>query len=412
MNELLLRIRGFVTESNKLTLIYAIFMAVQVLGFVPNVPQVIVYAVLILFAFTCIMRARSTNYYILALLAYIPLEILIANPPSFFSPWLRYFLFALLLLCVSPLLQSETLREQRVTMLRVFLWTAVVIGVGSFFAYYLGINYMKASQMDTVMAVGTFGGLTTHSMLLGPLAGVGALFLIYKAYAQQKNWYWLFAVLCIATSFMASSRTAVLAVLGAATLMIYKMSGSGGRFAQTILFIVLLAAITYPLWESLLSGIMSKQAQFESQGQFGSRTDLWLARLKEIKENPVFGVGFVSTAVKSLAGVDTVSGRVESGSSWLIIPSMLGLVGTIIVVPFFIKCFRKVWVKDDMTSHLCLGLLTFYFIHMVAEGYIFAGGSYMCFGLWLVCGCCVDRDYDMYEDEYEHKQEKKEQNGI
>ena len=58
--------------------------------------------------------------------------------------------------------------------------------INHFFAKFLGINFMKTYTKDFVFQVGRFGGLTTHSMLLGPIAGIGALYMAFIAYLSRK----------------------------------------------------------------------------------------------------------------------------------------------------------------------------------------------------------------------------------
>ena len=45
-----------------------------------------------------------------------------------------------------------------------------------------------------------------------------------------------------------------------------------------------------------------------------------------------------------------------------------------------------------MGALLC-GVLTLFFVHMFAEGYIFAGGSFLAFMLWLTVGVATDSKY-------------------
>lgn len=43
---------------------------------------------------------------------------------------------------------------------------------------------------------------------------------------------------------------------------------------------------------------------------------------------------------------------------------------------------------------LFTGLFTFVLIHMVAEGYILSGGSFLCIVSWLIIGCAYDYRFD------------------
>ena len=41
--------------------------------------------------------------------------------------------------------------------------------------------------MDIFNEVGLFGGLTRHSMLLGPISGIGAIYLSYQALQTRRK---------------------------------------------------------------------------------------------------------------------------------------------------------------------------------------------------------------------------------
>lgn len=387
-------IKRFYRSCNKLAFCYGIFMAVQVLGFVPSFPQPLVYLVSILFAFHCFQKSKSNEQILGLFLLYVPVEILLANPHSFFQPWPRYILFALLLINVSSLTQSEHNRKLRDQLFQIFMYVAVIVGVGSFFCYYLGINYMHNFYgMTFDQKVGLFGGLTTHSMLLGPLAGFGTLFMVYNAYLTKDRTFWVLAAFCIGSCFFSASRTSVVGCVAASMITIYKLSGEGSKFMKTAIIIMIVLAVTAPMWEGFVDIISQKNASNAGSGTFGSRDAMWTARFKEFLSSPLWGVGFVSLAPENANMWAGGSGQIEPGTSWLAIPSMLGLLGVFILIPFFYKTYMTVWKMKDERSCLCLGVLTFFFIHMMSEGYIFSAGGYLCFALWLTCGCCMDRKY-------------------
>lgn len=387
-------IKQFFLSSNKLVLLYGLFMAIQVLGFIPNIPQPIVYAVMMLFAIMVITYREEQYRLMWLLLLYIPLEIATAHPDPYFQSYPRFVLFALLTICVSPIMQSEVLREWRSQLFKFTMWVATIIGVGSFFCYYLGINYMQDPYERDILLVGLFGGLTTHSMLLGPLSGIGSLYMIYKAYQTNKKRFWIFATLCLITCLFASSRTAVVASIAASGIMIYKLSGTANNFARTAVIIGILLSLAYPAWEDATSGIIEKQVKNEEIGRYGSRTELWEDRISEFQSSPIYGIGFVSVDPENIEMIEGGRGVIEPGSSWLSILSMLGIIGVIVCLPIFFKCFMCAWKEMDEKSCLCVGVLSEMFIYMVSEGFIFSAGSYLCFILWLTLGCAYDRKYN------------------
>ena len=162
--------------------------------------------------------------------------------------------------------------------------------------------------------------------------------------------------------------------------------------------IVLLAAVTLPIWGSALDPVMQKYKDNVAEGSaYSSRENLWSARVMEFESSPLIGVGFDAIDLNlssASGGYDKDSGMVESGSSWLIILSMTGLIGAILLFPVLFGTYRKLWFDSSPQATMLLGLLTFFFVHMIAEGYIFYGGSMLAFLLWLTIG--VSRDFLQY----------------
>jgi hypothetical protein len=293
---------------------------------------------------------------------------------------------------VSPFLQGDILRAQRRQVFQLMMCVCVFIGVGSFFARFMGINFMTASKVDIYLQTGLFGGLTKHSMTLGPIAGIAACYLASIAMSKRRFIDWLWVVLALMSVLFSASRSALMAALVGLIITIYCQSGATSKFLRVVIVAIIIAASTFSLWNSSLSGVIEKNGS-TSELSFDSREDLWENRIEEFKSSPVFGVGFCSSTLTSSSLVDLESGRLESGTSWLIILSMLGLIGAILVVPILFRSFKVAYrQKSDHGAVIC-GILARFFVHMFAEGYIFAGGSFLAFMLWLTVGVAMDCQY-------------------
>ena len=117
-------------------------------------------------------------------------------------------------------------------------------------------------------------------------------------------------------------------------------------------------------------------------------------RVVEFKNNPVLGVGFVAVDLRSAmaaSDADMERGIVETGSSWLCILSMTGLIGALLLIPVFFSAYRTAWNKKTEMSPIILGILTMFSMHMLAEGYVLAGGSFLAFTIWLTVGLAYDQ---------------------
>lgn len=285
-------------------------------------------------------------------------------------------------------------------MYKLLLIVCVIIGVGSFFARFLGINFMKTYTKDFVFQVGQFGGLTTHSMMLGPIAGIGALYMAYIAYLSRKKLYWMLSSLSAISVLFSASRSALAAMVAGFTIMLFRLSGSLNKFAITSVICIMIGTASFPLWGSALDSVRAKnEANIKAGGAINSRETLWNARLNEFRNNPIVGVGFcaIDRTFSKDENLDTRTGMVESGSSWLIILSMTGLVGAILLIPVFARSYLTAYRDEDSFSALVCGILTLFFVHMIAEGYIFYGGSQMAFMLWLTVGVAMDCKYLIVE---------------
>ena len=389
---MLYKINRTLLSINRPTLLYALVGVLPVVGFAPQLPSILVYLAAVLYAVFCISRSHNTDLLTLALLIYIPIELLITQPPGVFRSWPRYVLFALLLMNVSPLLQSTKLRHYREVIFQFMMWACAFLGVGSFFAYFLGVNFMKVGSTDYILHSSLFGGLTTHSMMLGPIAGIGACYLANRAMVRgkAKDWIWVFVSLFAV--LLSASRSATMAAIAGVAVTIYYGSSTLSKFAKYVIAALIILMVTLPFWEGAINIVLEKNGS-SSELNYDSRAELWIDRIEEFLSSPLVGVGFCAIDTDVSYGLDISSGRVETGSSWLIILSMLGIIGALIAFPIFIRAFMLVRRRDDNFKSVLIGVLVLFFVHMVAEGYIFAGGSFLALMFWLTVGVSTDSKF-------------------
>lgn len=347
-------------------------------------------------------------------LFYLPLNIIIANPDPVFQSWSRMVLFVFVFALASPLFKGEYISKIRKGLLTGVLFISSVIAIGSFFCYFLGVNYMKFAGkergIDVYMgSAGSFGGLAVHSMVLALFSGVAALYLYYRSLTQNEDRriiYWILVILSIMSTFFSASRSALLATFAGLLVMLYFIKKENGSFIKTLLVIIVGATLTFPLWEGAAEGVLKKQENNDKSGeQFGSRSVKWEARIDEFLSSPVFGVGFSAQDPNGKDEYDKRNGTVEPGSSWLCILSMTGAIGFVLI---FIMILRPIlFLRGDPNPYnaLLLGLLTFFFLSFVSEGYVYAGGYAMCFVAWLVFGCANDVKEGYSIEEYSEENE-------
>lgn len=365
------------------------FLTVQV-----NYGVIVVMFLLPLIVSICTCSTR-VNLPMLALVAYIPLNIIIAQPHPIFNSWSRYGLFLVVLSSASPLFENSSLRHFRIKCLNTFLVAIFILCCISFVCYFIGVNFFSSQYgpIDYRTQAGGFSALFKHSMVLGPMSAISTCFSFWIFLRTKRKVFLILAIACLGATMFSASRSATVGGALSCIAMLYFNKRSKSSFIKAIFIIGTIGALSFPLWQDALQGIEKKNEINRELGEYGSRTDKYAARFAEIESHPVFGVGFAAVDPNGDDYYDRHTGVIEPGSSWLGIISMTGIVGLLLVLFVFIKSFKSLIRSRHPVSVLLIGLLIFFVLHMIFEGYVFAGGSVLCFLLWLVVGIAQDIHY-------------------
>lgn len=368
-----------------------------------RLPHIFLYAGLIIGAFYVLLsNDKKIDKAWAILLAWIPLSIILADPDPVFQSWLRFGLFVVLYLSTSSIICSDRALRFRKQCFNIILCFCIVLSVGSFFAYFLGINlfvdkYEGGYIEDYLGSAGLFAGLCRHSMILGPVAGISTVALLFYYYRYRRYIFLILAVLSIMTTLFAASRTALYSAIFAFMTILYLNSYNKAVFLRKILTVLLVGLITFPIWNFALEGIDKKNNRPEAADVFDTRTVKMNARIDEVISSPIYGVGFSAIDPNGNDRYDRVEGTIEPGSSWLAVLSMTGIVGFLIVASLFYKSFQSS-INSGEENLLYIGILAFFTLHMITEGYVFAGGSPISFVLWLTVANCYDCKYNNNPD--------------
>ena len=332
------------------------------------------YALLVLLPAVKLWKARSLSVLLIVSLISACIGILLNNPLAVFRPWERLAMFALMLAGIGPLFGGEgnTLIARR--LFGYLTYFCLIIGAASAIGAVIGDN----------SGAGGFSGLTPHSMILGPVAGVGLLYALHgnaERLLSGKRWSLFLTgcgLLCLISALLASSRSALLAAAAAALYLFLRMPRGRGMMLLSLGAVIL---ILIPFSGELAEGIHGKMEAAHAAGSiFSSRAQLWHDRWEEFVNNPLFGVGFASQSIITFAH-STQSGIIEPGSSYLGCLSMLGLTGTI---PHFLTIgytlYRGIMIPGTPPLSTCV--LIFFCVHMAFEGYLLSAGSVLCILLW------------------------------
>lgn len=367
-------------------------------GFIQPLPS-IVQAVFFAFIIALMIRKQpiiepfSRNF-----ILWLPICTLLAFPDSVFHSWERLALFYTVYLVLSPFFQGEWHRGYRKKLLDVTILICIIVSVISFFCYFLGINLFVRKEVlldDYLEYAGHFSGITRHSMILGPLAGIGSVSCIYY-FIRSRNIIWVLSFLCCCGSMLFSaSRTCFICTIASSIMIIYKYSFTKKNFIKISLGIIAVGILSFPLWSGALWGLQAKQAGHSGSGElFDSRTAKVLYRFEEFVDSPIWGQGFSAIDINLGDAYDPFTGTIEPGTSWLFALSSTGIVGLILLVILFRKSLLTTIISYNERSMLLSSLLVFIGLHLFTEGYLFASSNVMSLIAWLIIGCGYDLNYE------------------
>ena len=156
--------------------------------------------------------------------------------------------------------------------------------------------------------------------------------------------------------------------------------------------IILLLVATQSLWMRSFEIIIMKNRGQTNSLNIDSRSRMWQSLWETFKSNPITGIGFATidaTQDSMRIGNTSPSGQIEPGSSWLSVLSMTGLLGATAILSILLCTFKRLIVivkHQRLRGAYLAGCLTFFILHMNAEGYIYSAGSTAFFIFWLLLG--------------------------
>lgn len=323
-------------------------------------------------------RNRCGIYYILFLAVCIT--------SSCLALVLNYRLFAFIVLIVSctPITNSYSLYIFRERYLYHCLMLFPIIALASVFCYFADINYLdiEGTGIDTL----DFSAFFPHPLWLGAALGLSNVVLMWLLLSVRSRIYvtifLIILLLSVYVSIVAASRSAFFGSILAMVVLILVKLHNLKKILTAGVIIAIFVVVFLPVY---LAGASRMQNKFaESQGKYGSRTELFTSGLSHFEENPLLGHGF---AIGYNAKGEKVVGRMESGSGWLSILLQTGIVGFIIVCILILKV-RKTFPYMLNDDKLLLYFCSFLYLcfHSTFEGYLLTIGYYPCILFWTLLG--------------------------
>lgn len=332
----------------------------------------------------------ANKKYLFFILAAV-LSIWMNDIPALFQSSFRLFAFFCLVFMVGPFFVNERLSRMRRLL---FIRTLQILRWIVLFSFIL--KFIAPGQVTNNSG---FCGLTVHSMVLSPLAGICFLYSIYRLHLSKtrSECYKESVYLCVSflVLLLSGSRGALAATVVATAIFYIRLyRHQMGKLLQTCLFVLLLAISTSALWWPYTERLRQKtESSRKNGGTVASRERIWQDRIDEFSAFPIFGVGFASynlDYIQSEFTINRQTGTIEPGTSWLFLLSSLGLFGFLSFSVPFVYCAYKLFKELDtgFNGGLLCSIMVLFAVHMLIEGYIMASGAYLCFLLWLSLSEC------------------------
>ncbi|WP_291589271.1 O-antigen ligase family protein [Bacteroides sp.] len=384
----------------RLAMMMALTLVSSASGFIMfhNIVQLIYYTACIV-CFVYLLGGKDTHIEpkFLVFYALIGINVLILDIDPIFNSRIRAAFFILVTFTCSPFVVSERARLFRLYVFKYSIIGFALLSIGSFFCYFLGINYMNqhvAGQLYNEAYInfqgvgGTFSGLTVQSMMLGPLSAMAAMLFLNEFQLHPKKIYIVLFIMASLSAFFAASRGALLALV---VPVIYSILLERNKKIGLLVVIAMLAIL--PFAEFVLEGVINKNGGTEIN--IGSRQLKWDCRIDEFKSSPLLGVGFSSIDPNGADDFNRLTGQIEPGSSHLSVLSMLGGLGFFVYLIIVLTAFIRVRNSNNPNAGFLMCILLIYLVHLTFEGYIFGAGGMLCYVFWLVIGLCFDSRYKL-----------------
>lgn len=384
-------------SCNYLAWLFAVVAVSTVSGFLFFPTSMFYFATCILCLLYILKRGRiQWNGKFIFLYVTFGFSVLMASPPLFNSQ-MRFGLFVMVTLVCSPCIQSDIAVKFRTLACRNLLILFGIMSIASFFCYFLGINFMPlhTGRTDLVGVVngqaGSFSGLFTHSMLMGPLAALTSLLFFHAYLYNKKRIYIILFLIGALATFLSASRGAVMSLV---LPIIYSLLFSNKARGKVTWLLIVSAILVMPIADRITAGVIEKQqGNLNAGSTFNSRQSKWDNRWSEFKSSPLLGVGFCAVDLKYTEDYND-NGGIEPGSSHLSVLSMTGVLG---FIPYLLIIFSAYNVvrrnKRNVVAGFRLSMLLSCMLYAVAEGHALFAGGFLFLMFWISIAQCSDYVY-------------------
>jgi len=289
----------------------------------------------------------------------------------------RWLGLALLIIALGPVVRNPV-----ACALRSAAWRLTVRGLTGLTAVFVLWYALRLPNLG----VGFFTAFMNQCMLAGPLAGLGVVIAIARA-VRGDPWRWgLLATLGVIPVLASGSRLATLATGIAGVFLLTRRKPALGVTVALLCMLFAYRFVTKPATEQTGESVTSALA---SKGSANSRTGFWESRILEFKSSPIVGIGIGVVTGSGSARDGGLVIQVEPGSSYLAVLAMTGALGSVafvIAIGILVLGFARAAGDQGGDRDVLSGVGVFLAVHGVAEGWVLAFGSPLCFLFWVWLG--------------------------
>lgn len=372
-------------------LVAFIFFSMDMSGYFGAWGYKLYYPMLFVGALYCLRYKKYIgSLYILYLIICL-LSIIVNDVPSYYHAPVRWGIFVLLLSTFSNMFNSRKIALFRLHLFHIFSILSLVLVTVNYLLFVIGKGDL--AQMSRFEEQGIYTGSTANNEM-GLLGAVAIMFIIVfvgKTYKTLSFFIKILFLICLICSIsmmgLASSRMGLVCTLLSVIFVLYRLNSKSLKkiIISAIIFIVGLFLASNYLGENFKYMLSKNGGEIENIDTH-SRDDLWNARIREFKDNPLLGCGFASIkyGLTSNTAQDN-NGRIESGSGWMSILSQTGLLGATCVL--FIIIPNLVFLIRHRSNSYCAawysGMCVMFFLQPFTEAYITTIGAVLCCLFWL-----------------------------
>ena len=343
-----------------------------------EIPLQIVSLLSLWIACSSIRKSIRVSWPLIIFVTILAISLFISPTTDYLARIFRFIAFIIGMLCFSPLIYSTRLEKYR-RLMAVILFISLTICVGISFLIYLYVLIIREDIFSSTFYYYGFTGIFNRGMALSPMAAlvaIGALWISINGHLKPR-----WRILGLTIALTGTITCMILIAVCQHKILIRYFRTRTGVITVAVLFIILCVSLPYSL-----KVINYKQSIADKHNSIlFSRAQKWQTRWAEFESSPLLGIGYAN-AFKEKDNLGETPGAFIPGSSWLTVLTYGGIAGGIPFLWFMFDLVKRLWRRRGKSEYSLLsGLLVFFLLNGMTEGWLLFAGALMFPLFWLTC---------------------------